>query len=125
MKTNYRDISPDFMAHPISGDIGILRDEDAIKQALKNLILTNFYEKYYRKNYGGNVKRYLFQNIFALEKEVIKLNLLDAIAEYEPRVTDVFVEVLTSEQVLTFNIFYTVKSISDRQQLNITLERIR
>ncbi len=125
MKTNYRDISPDFVAHPISGDIGILRDEDAIKQALKNLILTNFYEKYYRKNYGGNVKRYLFQNIFALEKEVIKLNLLDAIAEYEPRVTDVFVEVLTSEQVLTFNIFYTVKSISDRQQLNITLERIR
>lgn len=127
MKTNYIDIDPNFAAHPISGDISILSDEEAVKQSLRNIIWTNFHEKYYKPKFGGNIKAYLFSKINFLEKEVIKQNLLDMIKKYEPRVIDVSVnvDIRKEAQTLIINLYYTIISISDLQELNVVLTRIR
>jgi len=127
MKLNYIDISPNFIPHPISGDIGVLTNEEAVKQALRNMIWTNFGEKPYKPKYGGNIKGYLFKKINFLDKEVIKQNLLDLIKKYEPRVINVKADVdLRNEaQTIVINLFYTIVSISVEQELNIVLTRVR
>ena len=129
MKKNYIDIDMSGFKnpHPISGDITILRNEDAVKSNLKNLLFTNFYEKPYSPKYGANIKKYLFQRINVLEKNVIESEILELIDRYEPRVTNVSVEVdpQIEAQVLELTIRYTIISISSEQILNITLERIR
>lgn len=127
MKTNYRDISPKFEAHPISGDIGVLTNEEAVKQSIRNILWTNFYEKPYKPKYGGNLRGYLFQKINFLEKEVIKENILDMMKKYEPRIIDVEVnvDVRKEAQTLIINFFYTIISISERQELNVVLTRVR
>lgn len=127
MKTNYRDIDPNFAAHPISGDVAILSDEEAVKQSLRNILWTNFHEKPYKPKYGGNLKGYLFGKINFLEKEVIQQNLLDMIKKYEPRVIDVSAKVSIDKegQTLIINLYYTIISISERQELNVVLTRVR
>lgn len=129
MKKNYIDIDISSFKnpHPISGDITLLRDANAVKQNIKNLIFTNFFEKPYSPKYGGNIKRYLFNKINVLEKRIIESNLLDILKKHEPRITDIKVEVESqdAQQVLIFNIWFTIISISEEQVLNLVLERVR
>lgn len=127
MKTNYIDISPSFTIHPISGDVAIIKDEDAVKQAIKNILWTNLREKPYKPKYGGNLRKYLFGKINFLEKEVLKQNITDLLKLYEPRIIDINVEVQTNSQNQTvlIDLYYTIISIPERQELNVTLQRIR
>lgn len=128
MKKNYIDISVSSFKnpHPISGDITLLRDEDVVKENIKNLIFTNFFEKPYSPRYGGNIKRYLFNRINTLETKVMESELYDAIKSYEPRVTDVKITIeIENTQVLVFNVWYTIVSVSEEQFLNLVLDRIR
>lgn len=127
MKTNYLDISPNFSIHPISGDIATLTGEEAVKQSLRNIILTNYYEKPYKPKYGGNLLAYLFKKINFLEKEVIKQNLIDVIKKYEPRVftLSVDVDIRKEAQTILISLYYNIISISAQQELNVELVRIR
>lgn len=127
MKTNYLDIDPHFISHEISGDVGVLKDEEAVKQSLRNIIWSNFYEKPYKPKYGGNIKAYLFTKLNFLDKEIVKSNLMDMIKKYEPRVFNVSVNVAKdiSGQTLTITLFYTIISIAEQQELNVVLQRIR
>lgn len=127
MKTNFKDIDNSFVAHPISGDIGLLSDVEAVKQSLRNLIWTNFYEKPYKPKFGGNIKAYLFGKINFLEKEVIKSDMLAMIAKYEPRVINVKldIDIRKEQQTIVFNLYYTIISISEQQTLNVVLTRVR
>ena len=56
----YSDVPLNFIAHPVTKTIKPLENEDAIKRALRNLILTNNNELFYRPLYGGNITALLF-----------------------------------------------------------------
>lgn len=80
------DISLSFKRHPITNDILTIRDENAIKRSILNLIFTNQGERFFNPLIGSNLRAYLFElgvdeNIIGLEdtiKEVLK--------NYEPRI---------------------------------------
>ena len=55
----YRDLNIGFKAHPVTGALLTVKNAESVKQGVRNLILTNHYERPYRPSYGGNVGQYL------------------------------------------------------------------
>ena len=83
----FGDFDLNFERHPISGDIMILHDEQAIKQSIRNLVMLNFYEKPFRPDMGVNLRNSLFEN-FGNDSEYLRLRsvITHLITLYEPRV---------------------------------------
>src|SRR6056300_554566 len=102
----YRDIDLTFAAKP-NGEIFKKNDAAAVQQALKNLILTNHFEKPFLPFFGGNIRALLFELADEDIEEDVEDRIIQAINIYEPRAA-----------VRTVN----VKSDPDRNNLNVYIE---
>ena len=80
----YKDLDVTFSAKP-SKEITVKKDAAAVKQAVKNLILTNHFEKPFQPFFGGNITRMLFELADDTSSLEIKEDIIDAIQRYEPR----------------------------------------
>ena len=84
----FRDISLSFSRHPVTDDIGILVDEDAIKRSVMNLVRTKIGERFYNPLLGSRIEDQMFEiagSDAALELEDDIVLLLD---NFEPRVAN-------------------------------------
>lgn len=124
---SYKDLDLNFIAHPITGDVGTLSGEAAVKQSLKNLILTNYYEKPYLPKYGGNLNSYLFEQAVPIVKQILNEEISSIIKLYEPRVelNSISVELLAEAQSLELTLYFAVLGITRNSELVIYLERVR
>ena len=82
----YRDLDLFFGRKPISKDINILTDVENIKRAVKNLVLTNIYEKPFHPEIASGVRDMLFENMTPLTSIVLTKKVEDVIENFEPRV---------------------------------------
>jgi len=80
----YKDIDLTFANKP-SGEIFKKESAAAVKQAVKNLMLTNYFEKPFQPRFGGNLREMLFDLADDDAEEDIEERILNAIAVYEPR----------------------------------------
>ena len=80
----YKDIDLTF-ANKTSGEIFKKEDAAAVKQAVKNLMLTNYFEKPFQPLFGGNLRDMLFDLADDDAEEDIEERILNAIAIFEPR----------------------------------------
>ena len=76
MEKFYSDIDLRFQAHPLTKDLIKLEDGDAVKQSIKNIVLTNKKEKRFDSLFGGNLRNYLFENIDTLYLDTIKEDII-------------------------------------------------
>lgn len=83
---DYSDLDLDFIAHPTTGDIVKKRGVDAIKRSVRNLILTNFYDRKFRHFIGSNVQALLFENINMFTATFLRDAIEQVIVNFEPRV---------------------------------------
>lgn len=83
---DYSDLDLDFLAHPTTGDVVKKKGEDAIKRSIRNLVLTNFYDRKFRHFIGSNTTKFLFElpNMFTAEH--LKGAIREVIENFEPRV---------------------------------------
>ena len=90
----FKDLSMTFKTNPLNGDLIALKNASAISRALKNIVLTGRGEKFFDPDFGSGVSESLFENL----DEVTALNIKDeieySIANYEPRVELIDVEVI-------------------------------
>ena len=82
----YRDLDLFFGRKPISKDINIITDIENIKRAVKNLVLTNVYEKPFHPEISSGVRDMLFENMTPLTSIVLTKKVEDVIENFEPRV---------------------------------------
>ena len=82
----YRDLDLFFGRKPISKDINIITDVENIKRAVKNLVLTNIYEKPFHPEIASGVRDMLFENMTPLTSIVLTKKVEDVIENFEPRV---------------------------------------
>ena len=82
----YRDLDLFFGRKPISKDINIITDIENIKRAVKNLVLTNIYEKPFHPEIASGVRDMLFENMTPLTSIVLTKKVEDVIENFEPRV---------------------------------------
>jgi len=88
-KTNreldYSDLDLDFIAHPTTGDVVKKKGEEAVKRSIRNLVLTNFYDRKFRHGIGSNATRLLFENITPMTTIHLRNAIIEVINNFEPR----------------------------------------
>ena len=126
-KYNYSDLDLDFIAHPTTGDVVRKFGEDAIKRSLRNLVLTNFYEKPFRPGIGSNVTKLLFENATPVVSNMISDAIREMARNYEPRVDirQVSVKFSDSENGYNVSIVFVILNRNEPVNINLFLERIR
>lgn len=123
----YSDLDFNFTAHPVTGDVVRRFDESAVKNALKNLILTSNYERPFHSEIGSPIKRLLFEPATPMLEVLINRAIVDTVTNFEPRVELLNVDVVVSEDdynvyvSIEFRIINTTKPLT----LDLTLERTR
>jgi len=92
-KYDYSDLDLDFLAHPATGDVMKKVGPESIKRSVRNLILTNFYDRPFRPWLGSNAQKILFDNANPLTAGFLKDAIEEVIDNYEPRIQLNMVEV--------------------------------
>lgn len=123
----YSDFDHTFLPHPYTGQISRLKDVDCVKAALRNLILTNKYERLRDPEYGTRIPRFLFEPFFFVQPEELKLEIETAVEKYEPRVRllDTVVEYQEEENRVYIKIEFSVRLSQETQTLDLNLYRVR
>ena len=83
---SFRDFSLTFEKNAVTNDVLSLKNEAAIKAAVKNIVLYNFYEKPFDPAFGGNIIGLLFENYTDSLATEIEVRITEAIEIHEPRV---------------------------------------
>ncbi len=120
----FRDISLSFTANPLTGDILLRQDLDAIKDSIRNLVLLNKGERPFKSNIGGGLYSLLFARFTIATKTVFENSILTTISDNEPRVDNVSVainriEANTIEVVVQFQIIGS----TEQQLLTVSVTR--
>jgi len=124
----FSDVNVSFTPHPVTGKLPVLKNADAVKRAVRNLILTNFGERPYEPLYGGNVRALLFENTDdPLLDSLIRSRIEAAIENYEPRakVDRVVVDVKPDSNALVIKIRFTIVNERFPVDLEVAIERVR
>ena len=123
----YTDLDLDFTRNPVSGDISVRNDAQAIIGSIKNIINTMTGEKKFQPNFGGNIRRLLFEPIDSITTLKIEDGLKRAILEFEPRAILRTVEVIPSPDELSYNatIIFRIRNQPRPVTTVIKLQRVR
>jgi phage baseplate assembly protein W len=126
-KYDYSDLDLDFIAHPTTGDIVKKTGVDAVKRSLRNLLLTNFYDRPFRSYIGSNVQKILFDNANPLTEQFLRDAIEEVIRNYEPRVRvgDILVKFYPDKNGYVTTINFVVLNSNTPVTFNLFLERIR
>ena len=106
---SFRDISLSFKRHPITNDVTLLKNEDAIKKSVINLIRTSVGERFFNDILGTSVGDALFE-LNSFDNDVIREEIITLLKNYEPRIelTNVFVEGQNDTNDLLIQIEYDI-----------------
>lgn len=123
----FQDLDLNFTAHPVTNDIVRKFDENAIKQAIKNLILTRNYEKPFHSEIGSPVRALMFDLVTPLTAITVKRAIIDVINNFEPRVELMEVEPVISpdNNALYVSIVFKIRNTEKPVTLDLLLERTR
>lgn len=142
----YSDIQTLFQVNPITGGISTVVNDDSIKQAVRNIVLTNKGERPYNGNLGGDLYKLLFENIDEQVEALAKIQIQTALQRYEPRIDVVSVGIIgpdpsaqifeqvvrgseripiPSENHITINVVYRIINTQENRNINIVVERLR
>ena len=87
-RTPFRDISLSFGRHPVTNDIGVFTNEDAIKRSVQNLVRTRIGERFYQKSLGSPLEDSLFEQQDPDTAQVLEDDIKLLLDNYEPRVSN-------------------------------------
>lgn len=124
---DYSDLDLDFLPHPVTKDVVRKTGSEAIKRSVRNLILTNFYEKPFRPAIGSNATKLLFDNMTPLVSNFLRDAIYEVIQNYEPRVEVLDVQVKMDYDNNGYNVKLDFVVLNRNEPLTtiIFLERIR
>ena len=123
----FSDLDLNFTVHPVTKDITRRYDENAVKTALKNLILTSNYERPFHSEIGSPIRALLFEPQSPITSAAIRKAIIDTIVNFEPRVevTEVIVSYRPDENAVAVRIEFKVINTERPLTLDLVLERTR
>jgi hypothetical protein len=124
----FSDFLDDLTPHPITHDVGRVRNEQSINQSIRNLILTKIGERFFQPNIGSNVYNSLFEPNDAFMHEDLVYSIRNVINQNEPRaiIQNVTVNPVIDESRISINIVYSIINTPIQiQTLNLILRRVR
>ena len=127
MTVQYADIPLSFKPHPITGDIGRLTEEAAVKQAIKLIVLTNRFERVKAPSIGGNLLAHLFDLASPANALMLKSSIELCLQNSEVRAVVKNVEVIPDHDNNTYNVavVFQTQQMLEPEVVTINLERVR
>lgn len=126
-KNSYSDLDLNFTVHPVKKDINRLRDQFAVIQSVKNLLLTSHYERPFQPELGSNIRKLLFEQMDVITSSNLETEIRQVIGNYEPRVTISNLIVSPDENNNTYRVQleFFVRNSTEPVTINFLLERVR
>ena len=123
----FADLDLNFTPHPVTGDVGFKKDENAVKQAVKNLVLTQNFERPFHSEIGSSLRSLLFEPATPMTKEILRKTISDTITNFEPRVDliDVEIRYTLDDTAVDVKIIFKIVNTFTPIDVNLTLERTR
>ena len=127
LNKTFRDIDLSFTPHPITGDLMAKYDEAAIKNSVKNLILTHHYERPFHSEIGSSVGNLLFELPDPSLAAIIKQEIIDVIRNFEPRVNvrEIGVNFSPDTHYVEVTVQFVIINTTTPIVLDFTLKRTR
>ena len=115
---SFKDISLSFDMHPITKDITVLKDEDAVKRSIRNIVQTLPFERFFNPTFGSDLRTNIFDFVDFGSATVIEEQIRIAISNDEPRVSNVTVEVNPKIDINSFEIivYFSIIGLEVPQQ---------
>ena len=124
----YRDLDLFFSRKQGSDDVNKVTDIEAVKRSVRNLVLTNFYEKPFHPEIGSGVRDMLFENMSPVTAVVLARKVEDVIENFEPRARLISVRALPNldrnEYEVTIE-FFVVNAPTELVDMTVFLEVLR
>ena len=124
----FKDISLSFQPHPVTKDLTILKNENAIKKSVRNLVQTIPTERFFNSVIGSEVRDSLFNFVDFGTAAVIQSQIQITLENFEPRIEDVSVEVQPRPDTNEFEVivfFVIVGQDTPIQEFTFMLEATR
>ncbi len=114
----FRDVNLAFKRHPITNDLVVLKNEDAIKRSVHNIVMTILGEKPFNVDFGTIMNQSLFELDTSLNSIGIENQIISSLVNYEPRITvdNVNIDVDGSNNEMSAKIEYSIKGMDHPTQ---------
>ena len=114
----FKDISLSFDMHPVTKDIAVLKNEDAVKRSIRNIVQTIPFERFFNPTFGSDVRTNLFDFVDFGSATVLEEQIRIAINNDEPRASNVTVDVLPKVNINSFEIsvYFSIVGLELPQQ---------
>ena len=117
----YSDLDLTFRRLPVTNDVALSYDEQAVIRSVRNLLLTGFYERPFQPNLGSNLNKLLFEPADQLTSNLIESEVRDVISNFEPRVTINSINVTITPDENSFNLSMTFFVGNNTRATTVTL----
>ena len=125
---SFKDISLSFQPHPVTGDLQVLKNENAIRRSVRNIVETIPTERFFNSLFGSEVRDSLFEFVDFGTASAIQNQILVSLENFEPRIGNVEVNVLPRPDQNSFNvtvIFDIIGQEFPTQEYSFLLEATR
>ena len=123
----YSDLNLNFTKNPATNDVARLTDIEAVKRAVRNLVLTNEFERPFHPEIGCSIRDLLFETITPLNAVLLEDRIREVIVNFEPRAEltgiQVFDEIDNNQYRVIIN--FTVLGSSEGTTITEFLQRLR
>ena len=122
---SFKDFSVNFARNPFTDDLSVVHNDNSIKQAVKNIILTSPGEKPFQPLIGSSVNRLLFEPLDAFTADAVAEEIRTTINQYEPRVklTKVNVTPIIEGNKLNVSLEYKIVGLPIVETIEFVLQR--
>ena len=124
----YKDLNLNFDINPITSDVTTVTDVNAVKRSVRNLLLTNHYDRPFHPELGSNVQALLFENFGPITGNQLSRQIEEIIGNYEPRARVETVECYPVPETNIYDVrvyFYVENLPAELQEFQTMLESMR
>jgi phage baseplate assembly protein W len=122
----YSDIDFAF-SRAANGDLSVKYDENAVKQSIRNLVLTANYERPFHPEIGCQVYNQLFENFTPITVTIIRQTVYNVLLKFEPRILVLNIDVDSKPDYNSLGVTVTFRFTNDPRPITVTtfLNRVR
>ena len=123
----FSDLNLNFTRNPATGDVARLTDIEAVKRSVRNLILTNQFERPFHPEIGSSVRALLFENVTPLNAVLLEDRIREVIINFEERALITSVRVIDDADRNGYRVIINFQVLNSVENVSITefLQRLR